>query len=393
MSDLAKEYLGSHPFISYRLDMSKAPASLWLALGQAQSHCQDLLGIPIRPDVSRRLHEVYMAKGVAATTAIEGNTLTEDQVATVMKGNQLELPGSFEYQQQEVRNVIDTYNWIFDNWSTCSVISPELILEIHRRVLNELDLTDEVTAGQYRNHSVTVGTYRGAPARDVPHLVRRLCDWLNSSQFDSPNEDMKMAYAIVRAIVAHVYIAWIHPFGDGNGRTARTVEFQLLIAAGLPKPASHLLSQHYSRTRMHYYHQLDRSHKSGGDLFPFIGYALDGLVGGLQEQMLAIRAEQQKVAWEHYVHSILDEKSETVRRRKKLVLEISKLDEPVDIDEIPHLSADLRKMYRDKTLKTVTRDVNALGVLGLLIQRQGRVSPNLSLVRAFIMADPSPAEL
>lgn len=57
-------------------------------------------------------------------------------------------------------------------------------------------------------------------------------------------------YAIFKAVVAHLYLAWIHPVGDGNGRTARLVEFQILLSSGVPSPAAHLLSNHYNQTRL-----------------------------------------------------------------------------------------------------------------------------------------------
>jgi Fic family protein len=61
--------------------------------------------------------------------------------------------------------------------------------------------------------------------------------------------------ALMKAILTHLYIAWIHPFGDGNGRTARLAELQILLAAGMPMPASHLLSNHYNTTRTDLYRQ------------------------------------------------------------------------------------------------------------------------------------------
>ncbi len=48
--------------------------------------------------------------------------------------------------------------------------------------------------------------------------------------------DHELIYAIIKAVLAHVYIAWIHPFGNGNGRTARLIEFHLLMSGGMPPP-------------------------------------------------------------------------------------------------------------------------------------------------------------
>jgi Fic family protein len=65
--------------------------------------------------------------------------------------------------------------------------------------------------------------------------------------------------SVLLAVWAHLYIAWIHPFGDGNGRTARLVGFTLLLEGGVPAPAAHLLSNHNNRTRSSYYMELDKA--------------------------------------------------------------------------------------------------------------------------------------
>ncbi len=78
--------------------------------------------------------------------------------------------------------------------------------------------------------------------------------------------------------MAHLYIAWIHPFGDGNGRTARFLEVKILLRAGIPTVAAHLLSNHYNATRSAYYRQLQRASASGGYVAPFIQYALQGFI-------------------------------------------------------------------------------------------------------------------
>src|SRR6185437_1256822 len=101
--------------------------------------------------------------------------------------------------------------------------------------------------------------------------------------------DWKFAMTLFKAILAHLYIAWIHPFGDGNGRTARLVEFQILMQSGVPYPACHLLSNHYNKTRIRYYAELDRSSKAEEGVLSFIEYAVQGFVDGLREQVSYIR--------------------------------------------------------------------------------------------------------
>ena len=75
-----RTYEETHPWITFRLDLNKINYRGWMLLGEAQSKCEHLSGVPLVPGAAERLNELYLAKGVLATTAIEGNTLTEEQV-------------------------------------------------------------------------------------------------------------------------------------------------------------------------------------------------------------------------------------------------------------------------------------------------------------------------
>jgi cell filamentation protein, protein adenylyltransferase len=68
----------------------------------------------------------------------------------------------------------------------------------------------------------------------------------------------------------HIYIAWIHPFGDGNGRRTRMIELLLLAQSGVPWPAAHLLSNHYNKTRDRCYSGLANSSKVKDGVIEFV---------------------------------------------------------------------------------------------------------------------------
>jgi Fic family protein len=248
--------------------MRRAEPSLWITLGECASKCEHIAGVPLLPETASRLYLVYLAKGALATTAIEGNTLSEQEVLNHLEGK-LKLPPSREYLAQEIDNVVRGCNSILAEIS--SRRQPDLdrnrIEELNRIILNKLSLEEGVVPGEVRRHGVTVARYRGAPAEDCAYLLERLCQWLASPDF-APAGEFSIQTSILKAIVAHLYLAWIHPFGDGNGRTARLVEFQILICSGVPAPAAHLLSNHYNQTRTEYYRQLDHASRSGGDVLP-----------------------------------------------------------------------------------------------------------------------------
>lgn len=384
------DYEATHPWLKFSLRIPPDDYRLWLLLGEVVSKVQHLSGVPLRPDVAAELHRIYLAKGVLGTTAIEGNTLNEVQVRQLIEGK-LELPKSQQYLRQEVQNILDVCNR-----ETQQLLEPDgsrrklgsgMIRDYNREVLKGLALSEGTVPGKIREHSVVVGNvYRGAPAQDCEYLLDRLCTWLNSEEFSPPEEELRIPLALIKAIVAHVYLAWIHPFGDGNGRTARLMEFHVLFANGIPLPAAHLLSDHYNLTRTEYYRELAKASASGGDLLPFIRYALRGFLDGIRDQIARIREQQMRVAWENYVHDLFRrlKNSPTQKRRRELVLDLTDHGGWVEVANIPLLTPKLAREYATAGERMVQRDLNALASMHLISRRHGQVRANRHLIEAFL---------
>lgn len=344
-----------------------------MLLGDARSKIDHLSLALLKPAVAEELHQVYLAKGAQATTAIEGNTLTEEEVAAIVAGRAGVPRPSEEYLYREVENIVSAFNRIKNHLIAggSSDLIPRAVKEFNREVLDGIDRED-VRPGEIRRKSVVVGNYRGAPWEDCEHLVERLCEWLNGPDFEPPSREWKIPYALIKATVAHLYIAWIHPFDDGNGRTARLMELQILLAAGVPMPAAHLLSNHYNATRAEYYRQLGDASRSGGDVVPFIRYAIQGFVDGIRAQVERIWVQQYADRWEQFIYETFGGRVTTnaERRRLHLVLTLSDHEEPVARRDIPRLSAELAVAYAG-TQRMLSRDLNALETMGL-IEQAGR---------------------
>jgi Fic family protein len=379
-----RTYEETHPWITFRMDLGRASPRLWMLLGETQSKCEHVAGVPLLPSVAEYLHQVFLAKGVLATTAIEGNTLTEEEVLRRLEGK-LDLPSSKQYLGQEIDNVVEACNYIASHIFTdeSTDLCVEDIKEYNRLVLKNLPMDEDVIPGEFREHSVLVGRYRGAPPQDCEYLLERLCEWLNND-FNAARED-KVAFGILKAIAAHIYVAWIHPFGDGNGRTARLIEFKILLSVGLPTTAAHLLSNHYNLTRTEYYRQLDQASKSDDDILPFVEYALQGFADGLKEQIDIIKQQQLQVHWINYVHDqFRDEHSIADIRRRRLVIDLSEMREPVPTLKIRHISPRIAEAYAGKTDKTVMRDINNLIDMGLVAKGREGVRARREIMYAFL---------
>ncbi len=381
-------YSQTHPWITFTIDLSKAPWDMWLLAGEAVSKCEHLAGVALGPEAAEELMKVYLAKGALATTAIEGNTLTEDEALKRVQGV-LQLPPSKEYLGIEIDNIVSTSETIRTQClhGQAGTLSPDRINELNRRVLQGLTFEEHVVPGELRNYSVGVADYRGAPATDLPHLLRRLCEWLSVPWIEPMKSyrdvDRVRLDAILKSIVAHIYLAWIHPFGDGNGRTARLVEFYLLARAGIPFPAAHLLSNHYNETRSDYYRQLSYASKSGGDILPFCMYALRGFADQLREQIEVIRSHQLQLFWQHYVHQQLGD-SETGRRRRYLILDLAAIAEPVSKNKLSDVSVRVLRHYLGKNEKTLARDLDELEKLSLVKRIGDKYQANTDIVKAFL---------
>ena len=381
-----KKYQESHPWITFQLNLREAGWHLWVQLGEAASRCVHLTNVPLRPETRKRLHNLYLAKGAAATTAIEGNTLTEEEVLQhIEKG--LKMPPSKEYLTQEVDNIINACNEIARQLSRDNLLPPltrTLICDYNRQVRKNLPEPADITPpGELRTGSVIVGSvYRGAPAENCEELLDRLCAWLESDF--QPQQGYTLPFSILKAIVAHVYLAWIHPFDDGNGRTARLLELHILLGAGVPAPAAHLLSNHYNATRAEYYRQLDLASKSGGNLLPFICYAVQGFVDGLREQLGYVWNQQWDVAWQNHVHEVFKGKDGgSGMRQRRLALDLGAAGDWVELSAIDELTPRVAKAYASKSSRTILRDLKDLEETGLILREPGRIRANREIIHSF----------
>lgn len=382
--DKKRKHLQTHPWINFKINTNEFDYKLWMLLGEVQSKCEHIAGVPLKPEAAEELHRVYLFKGASATTAIEGNTLSEEEARAYVE-KRLELPPSKKYLGKEIENIVDAFNFIVQQVKEgmAGRIKIEDINRFNQLTLKELDLPEGVIPGKIRKYAVQVGNYRGAPAEDCQYLLQKTCDWLNQKGF-SLGEGHEIASGILKAIVAPLYIAWIHPYGDGNGRTARLLELQILLDAGVPSPAAHLPSNHYNLTRTDYYRQLAQSSRTA-DIIPFIRYALQGFLDGLVSQLATIRGQALDVAWENYVYDFFKGKSGAAReRRSQLVLDLSKQFKPVPLPELRYISPRVAELYSRKSQKVIYNDVKELISEGLIVQGDKGIEANRKIILAFL---------
>lgn len=385
-----KTYEKTHPWINFKIDTQRFPYALWIALGGASSKCEHIAGVPLSPEIAKKIHHLYLIKGALATTAIEGNTLSEDEVKNYLDGK-LRLPLSRRYLGQEIDNVVTACNELARELRNdgSKPFTPEAICKMNAIILKDLPLNEDVVPGEIRRHNVTAGRYRCAPADDCKHLLGMFCKHLND--FKLPEEN-RTVFALIKAIFAHLFFVWIHPFGDGNGRTARIIELSILLSAGLPQPTCHLLSNHYNLTRSNYYRFLDKAIHGDEHVIAFFQYAITGFVDGLREHIDRIRSYQEKVAWINYVHEkFTDRKSKADIRRRTLALALGEAGGFIAKNKIYELTATLSSDYRHHSVK-LTRDMNELISMDLIETNRHQARAKTEVIQAFkVWRNPEPA--
>ena len=352
-----RKYLQTHSFINFQLQLDEVGFEFWRTLGRVEESIWYLSQATLPPAEANKLYDLTMLRGVTATIAIEGSTLTEAEVSQIEKGTFRKL-ASRTYEEQEAKNIITLYNHIARQMLSGQPpqITVDIIREYNRMILEQLDTQEEASpGGVFRSHGVTIGRSRGAPHADVPYLTNRLCEWLYRD-LERLAKLGAMAQGILQALLAHLYIAWIHPFADGNGRAARAIELHILLAAGVPDIAAHLLSNYYHRTRQRYYEALDRSRHEG--TLAFLRYALEGFGIMLREQLEEIDRQQLAILWRDLVYREFAGKHSSLQeRRRELALALGNaLERPMSTKEIliytpPRLTLEYsenpRKLERD----------------------------------------------
>ncbi len=203
-----------------------------------------------------RLRKANRIKTIHSSLAIEGNTLSENEVRDIIEGKNVVAPIR---QIQEVKNAIATY----ELYPTLDAFKEKDLLKAHGVMMQAL--IDQ--PGRYRNGSVGVYGEKGIvhlapPANRVPQLMSDLFKWLKTST----------DHLLIRSCVFHYEFEFIHPFADGNGRTGRL--WQSLILGKLHPLFEHLPVENMVYANQQAYYDAIGESSRQGQSGPFIDFML-----------------------------------------------------------------------------------------------------------------------
>ena len=226
-----------------------------------------------------KLDRLNRIRSVHGTTAVEGNPLSESEVA-----EQIELvergaldTGELTREQVQIRNADRAQQWVRNQFSEANrPLREEHILHMHKLLTQGSDESSNVP-GEYRRHNVVAGTselggvHRGAPHETISKLMREFVELVNSREIS------RGFHPVVGSLIAHFYLVTLHPFGDGNGRASRLVEASLLHRDGYNVHGFYGLSNYFYRNRDDYIRLLQESRRTQPfELTPFVEFGLKG---------------------------------------------------------------------------------------------------------------------
>jgi Fic family protein len=210
-----------------------------------------------------------------ASTAIEGNPLTLEQVRALEEGR--ELVASDERSEREVLNYFAGLRYIEKN-AQVKWIRHEHLFELHHLLADEV--MDQGAAGRYRDINVQVGKHFPPAHADVSPLMFELLEWWNVQSVElSP---------ILSSAILHYRFEDIHPFADGNGRCGRSLALWDLYRRGFDAHYLFSIDEYYWEDRPAYYAALSQVREAGDDLTQWLEYAAKGLRNTLNRVWLRL---------------------------------------------------------------------------------------------------------
>jgi Fic family protein len=220
---------------------------------------------PLPAVLVRNLHEDLVVRWTYHSNAIEGSTLTLKETRVVLEG--ITVGGKLLQEHFEAINHRDAILYIEQLVMQGELLTEWQIRAIHQLVLKNID--DE-NAGRYRTVNVRIAGAEHMPP-DALLVPQHMADLLQAYQ-----TAVQLSHPVARAAWLHSEFVKIHPFVDGNGRTARLLTNLELIKAGFPAIVMPV------EQRLRYYELLDLAHVQG-DLQPFTA-----LIAELLHQSFAV---------------------------------------------------------------------------------------------------------
>jgi Fic family protein len=339
--------------------MKYDPLALVQSLTDAKAAVMSLKTIPFQRTWAEALQKVQLKFEVAGTSRIEGADFTDKELDAALNTTPQEL---ITRSQKQAHAAVQTYRWIA-GLEDDRPIGSELIREVHRRIVTGAD-DDHCPPGQIRSadNNVTFGIppHRGANGGEE-------CAQAFEKLSEAIQREFRHHDPLIQALALHYHFAAIHPFLDGNGRTARALEALVLQRSGLRDALFIAMSNYYYDEKKTYLETLGQVRAQSHDLTPFLLFGLQGIATQCGRLFGVIRSNIAKEMFRNLMYDLFDRlqtpKKRVIAMRQIEILKMLLRLDTVGWPEFAQMAAQIHKSLTRPSMALV-RDINYLGSLG-----------------------------
>jgi len=275
------------------------------------------------------------------STHIEGTALSLEQAKNILEGRK--VSGVDRDDERELLNYKKAMDFISKYLGKDDPVTEGIVRELHKMTVKGVR-GEKADPGNYRkiqNYVVNSRTreiiYTPPSVLEVPHLIKEFVHWINEAEDVSP---------ILNAGISQFQFVHIHPFIDGNGRTARLLSTLILYKTGYDFKRLFSISEYYDKDRPAYYKAVQSVRNNDMDMTVWLEYFVDGL----RSQMEEIQDKGKKVIIADKTVAMLKEISLNVRQEK--IVRYLVLNDRIDNEQCQKVCKSIKR--------TATRDLTSL---------------------------------
>lgn len=365
----------------YRLD----PRGNFKAILAIEAYREAALNLVLPPEWRDQLDKLNRVRAVYGTTALEGNPLSQAEVAHQLEALEEppeKLPTRITKEQLQIRNSGTAQYWVKLRFAPDTPpITLGDILHLHNLVTADSD-TNHNIPGKLRTFSVVVGSpdmggvHRGAPEGEVQKLMEQYISFINHRKFEDE-------HPVIHALLAHFFLVTIHPFGDGNGRVSRLVEAGILFQHGYNVHGFYGLSNYFYQNEVTYKTLLQTCRKAQPlDVTGFINFGIEGFAAELKGINNFIKTKLNRIVYRNMLvrafNSKVGDRRRVLNHREYNLLDfLLAATEPTDpFSDRPSRRvrfSELREAryvqaaYSKLTPRTFQRELTRLGEMGFIV--------------------------
>ena len=355
-------------------------AAIASLLVEAKTAAGVLNRLPYLPQWIEQAHEEQLRLEAVGTSRIEGAEFTQREQEEALAPDASARTG-LTHSQRQLRAANATYRWLREQPANRPVTA-DLILGIHRRIVTGCD-DDHCEPGALRRAgaNVTFGRPVCRGTEGGPELVGAFGVLGQAIAGEFRGHDR-----IIQAMAAHYHIGAMHPFDDGNGRTARALEAFMLRQAGVNDMVMVSLSNYYYEHRQEYLAALYDSRQSGHDLTPFLTFALPAITEKCNALADEIVTHNKRLLYREFAH-LLFGLLRSPRRRVLAERQLQLMEILLNTGSLNALELASRALPHYSILKfperAVFRDLFELIRLSAVSLNDGQVTVDLDWPRKF----------